>query len=431
MAKRKAWSKIIEEHGVRVRLFERGSAIYRDVAVGRTTSQAGKARTNHDVRSLKHSDRGKAEEQARALCAKIAEAQLTGVTPDTLTLGQLFTRYRLDKLPKLEGQWAKSAQTRMHLFEAAWGPDLRVIAIDETRIAEYARKRRNLEVVSPGLQEDEQGKRRKGYRKPRPVGDGTLHAEFRWLHSALRWACDYSLPNGTKLLSRNPLPSTSEARRDAGWPTEKNPRRPIASDARFVATMARADEVDPKGCLRAILALARYTGRRESAICQLRASDLLFTKDRIAAVLAAEGMDERLAQHMPHGAIRWAAEHDKQGLLFVTPIGPDARRELDHYLRHNPRLGDVPLFPAPRKPSGPIRRETACARLLKAERLAELPKLNGGVFHPYRRLFASERRHLPAHDVAAAAGWKDPETMKKTYQAADAIGVLNAVQNTG
>ena len=55
----------------------------------------------------------------------------------------------------------------------------------------------------------------------------------------------------------------------------------------------------------------------------------------------------------------------------------------------------------------------------------------GGVFHPYRRLFASERRHLPDVDVAAAAGWKDPATMKKSYQHTDSKGVLDAVRNVG
>lgn len=93
-------------------------------------------------------------------------------------------------------------------------------------------------------------------------------------------------------------------------------------------------------------------------------------------------------------------------------------------------MGDVPLFPAPRDTSKCLRRETAATWLIKAESLAGLPKINGGVYHPYRRLFASERRHLPDLDVAAAGGWKDPETMRKSYQRSDAVAVLSAVQNT-
>ena len=90
-------------------------------------------------------------------------------------------------------------------------------------------------------------------------------------------------------------------------------------------------------------------------------------------------------------------------------------------------MGGVPRCPAHRDPAKPSRRETAAKWLLRAERLAGQPKVKGGVFHPYRRLFASERRGLPDVDVAAAAGWKDPATMKKSYQQADAAGVLSAV----
>ena len=74
--------------------------------------------------------------------------------------------------------------------------------------------------------------------------------------------------NGRRLLSENPL-------RGLDWPKEKNPRQPVASHQRFLATMEHVDAVDPE----CILALARYTGRRESAICALRASDLLLSEN--------------------------------------------------------------------------------------------------------------------------------------------------------
>ena len=58
-------------------------------------------------------------------------------------------------------------------------------------------------------------------------------------------------------------------------------------------------------------------------------------------------------------------------------------------------MGNAPLFPAPRDDSRPIRRDTVAKWVLKAEKLAGLPKLVGGVFHPYRRLWATERKSLP------------------------------------
>ena len=72
-------------------------------------------------------------------------------------------------------------------------------------------------------------------------------------------------------------------------------------------------------------------------------------------------------------------------------------------------------------------RETAAKWLLRAEKLAKLPKLAGGVFHCYRRLWATERRHLPAHDVAAAGGWTDTQALTLIYQRSTPAGVLAAV----
>ena len=93
----------------------------------------------------------------------------------------------------------------------------------------------------------------------------------------------------------------------------------------------------------------------------------------------------------------------------------------------NPRVGDVPLFPSPKDNSKPIRRDLTARWLLKAEKLAGLPKLAGG-FHPYRRLWATERKDLPVQDVAAAGGWKTVETVQRLYQQADGATTLAAVE---
>jgi hypothetical protein len=68
---------------------------------------------------------------------------------------------------------------------------------------------------------------------------------------------------------------------------------------------------------------------------------------------------------------------------------------------------------------------------LKAERLAELPKLRGGLWHPYRRLWATERKHLPDRDVAAAGGWRDTRALKLSYQQTDPATVLEVVNVGG
>ena len=77
----------------------------------------------------------------------------------------------------------------------------------------------------------------------------------------------------------------------------------------------------------------------------------------------------------------------------------------------NPAIGEWPLFPAPRAKEEHERgkipkawtRHYARALLERAECSAKLPKIDGGDFHPYRRKWATERKHLPDVDVAAPA----------------------------
>lgn len=114
----------------------------------------------------------------------------------------------------------------------------------------------------------------------------------------------------------------------------------------------------------------------------------------------------------------WGAETDQQKLLHVTAIGPETRQEIDRYLRKSPRLGDASLFPAEENHQEAIRRDVAARWLLKAKKLAKLPKINGGVFHPYRRLWATERQHMSDVAVAAAGGWSDTEALRASYQQA-------------
>jgi hypothetical protein len=56
--------------------------------------------------------------------------------------------------------------------------------------------------------------------------------------------------------------------------------------------------------------------------------------------------------------------------------------------------------------------------LAVAERAAELPRLPGGLWHPYGRKRAMERKHWPSADVAAVGGWKDVEKSRRLALAA-------------
>lgn len=163
------------------------------------------------------------------------------------------------------------------------------------------------------------------------------------------------------------------------------------------------------------------------AIRLLHASDVLLTESQITGALARAGMDLGRVRAMPYGAIRWRGETDKTGTEWITPIAPVVRAELEDYLRQNPRVGEAWLLPYPRLEAQPVGETTLHEWYYQAENLAELPKMERGAFHAYRRLWATERKHLPAADAAEAGGWRSVETMTRIYVHSDPDTVLRAV----
>ena len=65
--------------------------------------------------------------------------------------------------------------------------------------------------------------------------------------------------------------------------------------------------------------------------------------------------------------------------------------------------------------------------LERAEEAAGIDHLEGGAFHPFRRMWATERKHLPDKDVAAAGGWRDIESLRKSYQQVDEKTLLQVM----
>lgn len=426
--RKKEWSKVIEESGVEVRIYERPESD----AVWYSVVEAGRKVR----RSLQTTDRTVAENRAKDIAKALAEARLIGIRPDALMLGQLFTTYNDHALLLLNAARQKWVKSRQAMFLEAWGRNLVVRRLTQKDVEHYCEQRRT-GVLTPFKPIEGKRKNRRG-RKPVAVRDGTLAGDFRWLSSAFNFAREHE-HNDVVLLTRNPL-------RRLRLPREKNPRRPVASHHRYLATLTRVDGVDPDGRLRCILALARFTGRRIDAICNLHASDLLLSPDRMRTALAEMGRDERLADLWPLGAIRWRAEHDKLGFDELAPLSAPARDALDAYLRSAGRVGNVVLFPAPgpkvsekraeaegenrkERKEQAIERRLVTRWLLKAEKAAGLPKLEQGCWHAYRRLWVVERKHLPDTDVASAGGWRDTRALKVSYQQADPATMLRVVQH--
>lgn len=64
----------------------------------------------------------------------------------------------------------------------------------------------------------------------------------------------------------------------------------------------------------------------------------------------------------------------------------------------------------------------------RAYELSGLSKPDGSLWHAFRRLWATERKHLPIKDVAAAGGWQDIVTLTKCYQQADEETMRSVVE---
>lgn len=210
-----------------------------------------------------------------------------------------------------------------------------------------------------------------------------------------------SSASSSGLLASNPLAGVRSAR-------EANPKRPVTSWERFQTTGTAMRELAEKNLnnparhqkwlrMELALVLAEATGRRLGAIRHLVWPDFNFDA----------------------ATIRWRAESDKKRKEWSVPMPPLLLEEIR---RFRAKLGGAfggLVFPSAANPSRALGREVFQHALIAAERHAKRPKLDGGAWHALRRKWASERKHLPLVDVAAAGAWKDTQTLVDCYQHAD------------
>lgn len=142
------------------------------------------------------------------------------------------------------------------------------------------------------------------------------------------------------------------------------------------------------------------------------------TGRRVGAILSLQYQDLRLDQGQ-YGSIRWPADSDKCGKEWSAPLSDAGRKAIDAVLQQRPGIGAAYLFPAINDPSKPLAVGVAAAWLIAAEKIAGVEKQAGGLRHPYRRKWVTERKHLPDVDVAACGGWADLSTLQTCYMQPD------------
>ena len=354
-------------------------------------------------RSLKHNDRARAETYALEQAAKLKRGTAE-ITQGIVRLGHVIDLYLVHRSPRKGQREQEADRRRGDMWKRFLGIDTDPHKISLASWERFIDLR--LSGAIDARAKPVQAKDR------RTVRTRSINQDLKWLGWVLNWAAKWRTPQGHYLMRENPV-------RGYDVPTEKNPRRPVATEDRYEATRAKTDEVTMevrwhgksktvRSYLSEVLDIVSGTGRRLSAVLQLQYENLQL-------------------QDGPHGAIRWPAATDKTGRETLVPISPVVRAALDRVLRERPGIGQAPLFPAPGDPTKPVTRHLADKWLRKAEKLAGLEKLDGSLFHAYRRKWATERKNLPDADVAAAGGWTNPNTLRLVYQQADQETMLRVV----
>ena len=350
--------------------------------------------------SLGHKDRERAISYAHEQAVKLLRAE-SELTKERMTLARVFSVYRQLRSPQKARRTQGDDARRVEMWTRVLGAKK-----DPSRIS-LGEWERFIDARSSGAIDARGRPVPEGKRKS--VRTRAIEADLKLLHAVFCWASD---KGDHHLIAENPV---------HGYPipTEKNVRRPVATADRYEAIRAVTDEVMMevrwhgrrevvRSHLSEIFDLANDTGRRIGAIRQLRYADLKLNVGR-------------------HGYIHWPADTDKQGNEYTTPIGPLARAALDRALGDRPGIGNACIFPSPKDPAVPVPCHLCDKWLRKAERLAGVEPLEQGLWHPYRRRFATELWDQPDRVVTKLGGWKDARTLE-LYQQPGEDAMLQALE---
>ena len=380
MANPDCWSTSLgTRRSARVRVYERTPGSTLHVAIWLPGDRERRT-------SLGHRDKTRALAEAAELLKLRRALQEGTAAPPPLMLGPLFARFVQEATHRPDGSLKTAtylqhvAKTAAHLVQF-FGPDATVTDLTPHRIQQYTVWRKDGGVS---------GER---------VGTSTIQRDLGMLKAVLNWACTV-YEGGQPILARNPLDKIK-------LPREKDPKRPILDDTEIERLLAVTPEVHAS--LRPLLILARRTGRRLSSILHLRWEDIDFNKRRI----------------------HWRAEYDKLRKTWAIPMDRDVYEELLRFRKASRAIGPTWLFPHPkqrRRPGEPVTRHLAAYWLKEAFRRATLEKPAGSLWHMFRRVWATERKHLPPQDVAAAGGWLDIGTLQGCYQQPDEDTLRSVVE---
>jgi len=307
-------------------------------------------------------------------------------------LGRVLGLYAKHRTPKKSASEQKADAARTELWKRFLGEGTDLSKLELKDAESFIDQRRSGAIdargnpVEPKLQKS--------------VGDSAIGDDLLWLRGLIAWAIRWK-DNGHYLMKENPT---------RGWPIpkEKNVRRPIATTDRYEALRRKSDHVmmtigrgkkatKVRSYLSELLDLAYHTGRRISAIRQLRHEDL------------------KLKQN----SILWPRTTDKVKKDWLVPMSREVRTVIDRVRRDRPLSIGGYLFPSPTDSTKAVSKELVYSWLREAEDRAELPHLEQGGWHCFRRGWATARKGMPVQDLMAFGGWESPVCLETLYQQAD------------
>lgn len=383
MARKKLWAYHTGKYHARVRVYESRPGGVLHAEIGRKRQ------------SLGHRDREKAKAWADAMSArKVLKQDITEEhIPRVDYVISLYLEHRSPRHTAIEQQRDERCA---ELWTRVLGAETDLTEISLEAWDSFAENRLSGAIDPRG---NPKAKRHK-------VRARTVGSDQEWLRGVILWAMKRKIGAGKRLMSENPL--TVDGFKIMA---ERNPRRPVATTDRYEKTRAVSDQImmdirvngrrfTTRSYLSELLDIINGTGRRLGSILQLRFNDLRLDVG-------------------PHGSIHWRWEADKKDKEWNVPINSTVRAAINRITRERPAIGDAFLFPSPRNPRCPISKDLASGWLERAEVLAEIGKLDGSLFHAYRRGWATSRKGLPDVDVAKAGGWSDLTSLKTAYQQPD------------
>ncbi len=305
-------------------------------------------------------------------------AGLAEAAPEPLTLETLFDIYREEVTPTKAKRSRRYERAAIAMFLKFFGRRRRPATLSQRDWERFIRAGR----VGPS---------------GRPVSNRTIEYDLKFLLAVLNWAARSRHEEGRLLLESNPL-------RGLKTPKQKNPARVLVTDAEYEALLKASLRIDWR--FRVALVIAHETGHRIGAIRQRRWSDI--------------DMEER--------TIRWRAEHEKTGHEHRTPVTAEALAAPEEARRHNPGIGDAPLFPAPGDPSKSVSRSRARTWWVKAQTLAGLEPKHRRGWHSLRRKFASDLMNQPLKVLCELGGWKTAQTVLQCDQRTDEDRLRKALE---